>query len=108
MAAEPPSIDPHQEGLLDEEVSDFQALHTRDAPRLIVHTRPGCAPWCGMRLIDSPHLQLQAFDVANQVEMPHRMTPPACNELSATWHRRPIAKSKTTLGIPSAEHTLRN
>jgi hypothetical protein len=37
----------------------------------------------------------------------YSMTPPGCNELSAAWHRRPIAKSKTMLGIPSAEYTLR-
>jgi hypothetical protein len=33
------------------------------------------------------------------------MTPPGCNVPSATWHRQLIAKSKTMLGIPSAECT---
>jgi hypothetical protein len=31
------------------------------------------------------------------------MTPPGCNEMSTTWHRHLIAKSKIMLGIPSAE-----
>lgn len=67
-------------------------------------TRSGCGIWrLELLTLDADHP-----DLANDVEMPDRMTPPACNELSATWHRRRIAKSKTTLGIPSAEHTLRN
>ena len=37
------------------------------------------------------------------------MTPPGCNEVLITWRRHLITKSKTMLGIPSAEHLkLRN
>jgi len=35
------------------------------------------------------------------------MTPPGCNVVSITWHRHLIAKSKTMLGVPSAESLLR-
>lgn len=37
---------------------------------------------------------------------PDSMTPPGCNELSATWHRQLNTKSKNKLGIPSAETWL--
>ena len=37
---------------------------------------------------------------------PNRVTPPDGSELPTAWHRQPIAKSKTMLGIPSAESPL--
>ena len=45
----------------------------------------------GQRHVDS---------VTNLVEVvPKSMTPPGCNESSATWHRQLTTKSKAMLGI---------
>ena len=59
--------------------------------------------------LDSGHAEVQRCGVTNQVEMLNRMTPPGCNEVSPTWQRHLITKSKTTLDISSAESSeLRN